>query len=166
MDAENVIQTLIGNILRREGGVVQNATEGYTTYWGQTPAWLAQWRLPIPTSRDEAAMNYRSWLEQTNLDDLCTEADALPDVVVDYAINSGEGQAIKALQSAVGVKADGLMGPKTLIALQGHDRRQVAQFVLADRLAFLGNLLARLPEKHIFAAGWLVRVAAQVRTLS
>jgi lysozyme family protein len=162
---ESVIRTVIGQVLEREGGVADVGDGKGTTRRGQTPGWLAQWRMPIPQSADDAAMNYRSWLEQTDLDALCTEDDALPDAVIDFAIHSGERVAIAALQRALRVTADGVIGPVTMTALVTCDRPHVAAQVVADRLRYLGGLLAD-PRRAIWAKGWLVRVAAQVESLA
>lgn len=162
---ESTIRSVIANVIEREGGRVQNPTEGFITYYGQTPGWLARWRLPVPHSPSEAEFNYRSWLEQTDLDALCTEDDSLPDVVIDFAIHSGERPAIRALQRALNVKPDGILGPVTMTALAVCNRPQVAAAVLADRIRQLGALLAN-PDRSVYAKGWMNRVAAQVEALA
>lgn len=164
---ESVIRTVIESVLEREGGVADVGDGKGVTSYGQTAGWLSRWRLPVPTSVDDARMNYRSWLEQTDLDALCTEDDALPDVVIDWAVHAGERVAIASLQRALKVPADGVIGPVTLTALVTCDRAHVAATVLAERLSSTMGLVASHPDKYlVFLRGWANRIAAQVRTLA
>lgn len=164
---ESVIRTVIASVLEREGGVADVGDGKGITRFGQTPEWLTRWRLPVPQSVDDATMNYRSWLEATNLDALCTEDDLLPDVVIDFAVHAGERVAIAALQRALRVKADGLLGPVTMTALVNADRMHIAACVLADRLDSTFALVTKHPDKYaVYAHGWAARLAAQVRSLA
>lgn len=164
---ESVMRTVIAQILEREGGVADVGDGKGVTRYGQTDQWLKRWRLPIPKSAAEATYNYRSWLEQTNLDALCTEDDSLPDVVIDFAVHASERPAIRALQVALGAKADGVLGPVTMTALAICNRPHVAAAVLAERMRQMGILLADDdPDRRRYAKGWLNRVAAQVEALA
>lgn len=162
-----VIDSVVRHLLDAEGGVANVGDgEGITRY-GQTRSWLERWHLPIPRSRDEAAMNYHSWIEQTNLDVLCTVDDVLPWAVIDFAVNSGERVAIASMQRALGLRADGLIGPKTMTAVIVCQRKQVAAWVLADRLELDGGLIAHHPDQYArFALGWLRRIGQQVKALA
>ena len=88
--------------------------------------------------------------------------DALPDAVkfdvFDMAVNSGVKASIRMLQRAVGETEDGLMGPRTLQAVQSMPpARLVARFNGA-RLAFM----AGLPNWPAFSRGWANRIAANL----
>lgn len=164
---DEVIDAIVKRILEREGDITQNPGEAFVTRWGQTPGWLTRWRLPVPKSRDEAAMNYRSWIEATNLDALCDEDDELPDIVIDYAVHNGEGAAIRTLQTALGVKADGILGPKTEARLASINRRALAHGVIAVRIQVDAGLIQDKPEKYLkFARGWAKRLAEQIVSLA
>ena len=85
--------------------------------------------------------------------------DALPDAaklqVFDTAVNSGVTAAIRMVQRATGETVDGVLGPKTLQALQSMPpARFVARFNGA-RLAFQAEL-ATWPS---FGRGWARRIA-------
>ena len=86
-------------------------------------------------------------------------ADALPEAVryavFDAAVNSGPRQAILWLQRAVGVKADGIIGPKTLAAVRTADPEQVLRRMLSARLRFMTDL----PTWPSFGRGWARRIA-------
>lgn len=86
------------------------------------------------------------------------QADLLPNgvdyTVADFAVNSSPNRAAKYLQRAVGVKADGVIGPKTITAAAMHSPRAVIQRVNEDRLNFLQSL-DTWPD---FGRGWQRRV--------
>lgn len=75
-------------------------------------------------------------------------------VAFDAAVNAGVRRAIIWLQQSAGVQADGVLGGKTLAALQVGNAVQLAQEALARRLDFY----ARLPGWGSFGLGWTRRV--------
>ena len=91
--------------------------------------------------------------------DVC-RCDQMPDVLryplFDAAVNSGPGQAIKWLQSAVGVKADGAIGPVTQQAVNMAAPQPTRQKMIGNRLRFMTQL-ANWPS---FSKGWARRIAA------
>lgn len=67
-------------------------------------------------------------------------------VTLDHAFNGGYGKAVAALQRALGVVVDGVVGPQTLKAALAHDPKRTAEVMLADRSA---QILERdHPEEH------------------
>lgn len=86
-------------------------------------------------------------------------ADELPEAVryavFDAAVNSGPRQAILWLQRAVGVKADGIIGPQTLAAVRAADPERLLRLILAQRLRFMTGL----PNWPTFGRGWARRIA-------
>jgi lysozyme family protein len=89
--------------------------------------------------------------------------DALPDAlklqVFDTAVNSGVRQAVKMLQRAAGADADGVLGPRTLLALQSMPALRLVSRFNGERLA----LLADLPDWPAFGRGWARRVASNLK---
>ena len=86
-------------------------------------------------------------------------AEELPEAiryaVFDAAVNSGPRQAILWLQRAVGVKDDGIIGPKTLAAVHAADPERLLRRFLSQRLRFMTNL----PNWSSFSRGWARRIA-------
>jgi lysozyme family protein len=87
------------------------------------------------------------------------KGDSLPAgvsyVVFDGAVNSGVSQAAKWLQRALGVKADGVIGPGTLAALRGvNDNDALVAKIIERRMAFL----KALKTWKTFGKGWTRRV--------
>jgi lysozyme family protein len=160
---------IIARILQREGGVADVGDGKGVTRYGQTPGWLSQFNLPIPTNETEAAENYAAWMRLTKLDQLLSDrTDTLADAVIDLAVHSGHVVAIKALQGALGVTADGVIGPVTLKAVRiDEDRRRAAAGVIAWRVIQQGNLIAQNPGKYArYAHGWARRNAEHIRGLA
>lgn len=89
--------------------------------------------------------------------------DALPDGVkfdvFDLAVNSGITTAVRLLQNAVGVAADGLLGPVTLQAVNSMPAARLVARLNGWRLAFMANT----PQFDQFGRGWARRIAANLK---
>lgn len=85
--------------------------------------------------------------------------DLVPDCVkfdlFDTAVNAGPGAAIRMLQRAVGVEDDGVIGPKTMLALSSMDPERLDKRFNGHRLDHLNNL-DTWPD---FGRGWAQRIA-------
>ena len=88
--------------------------------------------------------------------------DAVPDGLrfdlFDMAVNSGVRQAVKTLQRAVQETEDGILGPRTLQALQSMPETRLRARFNATRLAFM----ASLPNWPAFGRGWALRIAGNL----
>lgn len=86
-------------------------------------------------------------------------ADDLPPgvryIVFDAAVNSGPRQAVLWLQRALGVEADGIIGPRTLTAAYAQNAVSLRARILAQRLKFM----TALPTWPAFSRGWARRIA-------
>jgi len=153
MDFDQAFEKLLGH----EGGYVDSrADPGGETKWGVSKRSYPGEDIPNLTV-DRAKTIYRRdfWGP--------CGADALPDdlkfQVFDMAVNSGVTAAIRVLQRATGETVDGVLGPKTLQAIQSMPvARLVARFNGA-RLA----MLAELPTWPSFGRGWARRIAANLQ---
>lgn len=77
----------------------------------------------------------------------------------DFAINAGKKRAIMELQQSVGVTADGLIGPKTIAAVNAHDLNDVLLTLTAERLTFY----TALSTFSTYGKGWVNRVASNLK---
>ena len=75
--------------------------------------------------------------------------------VFDYAVNSGPSRAIKHLQEVVGTKIDGVIGPKTLAAIDRKGAKATIEALSARRLRFVQGLRTW----KVFGKGWGRRIA-------
>ena len=162
----NPLDALIERILDREGGIKDVGDGKGVTRFGQTPDWLTQFSLPSPTTREDAAINYRTWLDIVGLTSIVSSGDDLADIVIDIAVMSSAPKAVKALQACLMVKVDGVLGDVTREALVGANRAKLARLVIAWDMAYQGRLITQNPTLRAqWAAGWAERMAGHVLRL-
>lgn len=159
------LELLIAKLIDREGGIADVGDGKGVTRFGQTPTWLTQFNLTPPNTREQAAINYLSWLNIVGLTPIVMPGDGLSDIVLDVAVMSGHRQAIMALQSVLHVPTDGVPGPKTIAALAAADRRELTKLIIAWDMEFEGRIIVNNPARARDAAGWAVRLAGHVRRL-
>src|SRR5687767_2369558 len=117
MTREEAAEEILREILVFEGGIATLPGESFETRFGQTPAWLETFGLRPPKNALDAVSNYRTWLVRTGLIGVCEYPDAFALSVVDWAVHAGHVPAIKALQTRLGIQADGVFGPETKAAV-------------------------------------------------
>lgn len=76
----------------------------------------------------------------------------------DMAVNAGVGRAVRTLQQAVGETADGIIGPRTLQALNAMPTARLLARFNGRRLEHM----ASLPTWPAFGRGWARRIAANL----
>jgi lysozyme family protein len=76
--------------------------------------------------------------------------------VFDAAVNSGVLQAIRWLQRAARVEADGILGPQSLRAISLTDGHLLCRRMLGQRLKFMTDL----KTWDAFGKGWARRIAS------
>ena len=128
-------------------GVTQRVYDDYRRQHGGS---LRSVKEMTPSERD-TIYRQRYW----NL----IKGDMLPPgvsyVVFDGAVNSGVSQSVKWLQRALGIKADGVLGPATLTAVQGvNDHDALVAKIIERRFAFL----KALKTWKTFGKGWTRRL--------
>lgn len=158
----------VNKVFDHEGGYVDHPNDaGGATNMGITMAVLRKWRgSPIAKAdvremkREEAEAIYKSWYWDL------VRGDELPwgvgHVAFDAAVNSGGSQSIKWLQRAVGVKDDGILGPRTMAALQTVDAGKLIDKALDLRLATMRTMRNRNTGALLwpsFGKGWTSRIA-------
>lgn len=155
---------IVRRVLADEGGIRDVGDGKGVTMFGQTQGWLRHHGYPEPTTQAEAMTNYLRWLQDTGLIAVCAVVpDPFAHAVIDWAVHAGEGRAIKGLQSALGVRADGRIGPMTRAAIASADRGVVARKILGQRLRHVGILITDDPDRNAkYAKNWMRRIAAQV----
>lgn len=150
-------------VLVHEGGYVNHpADPGGATNKGVTQRVYDGWRRragkptrsvkQITGDEVKAIYEFQYW-DKIRADEMPAGVDY---VVFDGAVNSGPGQAVKWLQRALGVAADGVVGAVTIEALNEHpDHDALIADVMSRRLAMLKGLRTW----RTFGAGWSKRVA-------
>lgn len=82
----------------------------------------------------------------------------IAELLVDWAINSGVKTAIKGIQRIVGVDVDGVMGPKTLKAINDYPVKPLFDKLKEERKLFYENIVKKNPSQEVFLKGWLNRL--------
>ena len=94
--------------------------------------------------------------------DFWGQSDLIPDAVrfdfFDAAVNSGYVQSVKWLQRAAGASDDGVIGPKTLLAVRKSNPQQLAKRFNGHRLNAMTNMKAWDSQ----GKGWARRIAANL----
>ena len=165
MGTEERFERCLTEVLRHEGGYVDHPSDpGGATNMGITRKTLARWRKVSPWTdlpkaevvglkRDEVALIYRaSYWNACKAGDMPAGVDL---ALFDFAVNSGPDRAVRVLQAALGVAADGAVGPVTLGAVNAANPPKLINAICDRRLGFLG----RLSSFATFGRGWTRRVA-------
>lgn len=169
MSAASVI---IDAVLVREGGFVENpADRGGPTKFGITLATLTDHRAN-PCDLDDIKNLSLTEAREIYLDRYVNRpgfhllgSEPLQAVMVDTGVLSGPAAATKMLQKALGLAADGILGPQTLHEANAHDGASLGVRVSAERIRFLGELVTKDPTQAVFCHGWMNRVADQLELL-
>lgn len=84
---------------------------------------------------------------------------SIANLLIDFAYNSGVSRAIRHVQSLVGAKQDGIMGPATLSAINNFKQGQWVLFdkLKVDRIAYLHEIVKNDPKQDPNLPGWLRR---------
>ena len=151
-------ETAFDLLITHEGGFSNHPDDpGGATMYGVTEA-VARAEGYTDSMKD-LTLDFAKSVYRKRYWDAC-RCDQMPDQLryplFDAAVNSGPGQAIKWLQSAVGVKADGAIGPVTQQAVNAAAPQLTCQKMIGARLRFMTNL-ANWPS---FSKGWARRIAA------
>lgn len=166
----NALTTALELTLQFEGGFVDNKADlGGATNYGITQRTYDKFRIDnnLHTQNvkflkmDEVREIYRTRYWKPSQAELMV----LPLAVVqfDTAVLFGVGGAIKFLQEALGVTADGIFGPGTLAAFRTNNNKKTAQKIIDKRIIFHKKRVEEDPSQKIFLQGWLNR-ANQLRT--
>ena len=81
---------------------------------------------------------------------------SVAEMLVDWHINAG-GRAIQKTQAAFGLKADGIVGPLTLKALNDEDSEKVFNRIKSARILYYNRLVIENGSLRKFLRGWLNR---------
>ena len=151
-------------ILKHEGGFVNDPLDsGGMTNLGVTkrvweefvghPVSEADMRALIP---EKVAPMYK--IKYWNPSYCAVLPKGLDYVVFDHAVLSGTGRSVKTLQSCLGLVADGVIGPKTMAAINASNAKDLITKFSDARADFYQGIVARKPDQARFIKGWLNRV--------
>lgn len=120
-------------------------------------------RLPTPSVPSLSKLSYSEWLEilKTMFWDRW-QADHIADqrvaeMLVDWVWTSGS-YGITIPQKLLGVKADGIVGRKTLYAVNSRNPAELFESLRLERIAYTNRICQLRPANAKFRSGWLRRI--------
>lgn len=84
-------------------------------------------------------------------------SQSVANICVDWVWASGK-PGITRVQKILGVKQDGIVGPKTLAALNSRSPLPLFGAIKQDRIKFIDEICAKNPKNLKFKKGWLNRL--------
>ena len=157
-------EKLIPKILRWEGGFVNDPDDaGGATNKGVTIATFRKFYGKEATIEQLKRITDEQWLrifkvgywDKFKADDINDQSVA--NICVDWLYNSGI-VAIKRVQKIVGVVDDGIVGPKTIGAINAKDAEPLFFQIRAARIAFVETIVRNKPSQRKFLQGWKNRI--------
>ena len=161
----------IPTILRHEGGLADNLNDpGGITNFGVSLRWLKSKGLAGDLdhdgdvdatdirimTKDEATAFYRTfWWNQYKYGLIVAQMVATK--VFDAAVNMGAPRAHSLAQGVLGVKQDGILGPKSLGELNAMPSLKFITAYQEAMAQFYRRLVNLNPKRQEFLKGWLAR---------
>jgi len=154
-------QASLDLLLKSEGGFVNHPKDpggmtnlgmtrgAYESYLGRS---VTEQEMRSLTKADVAPVYKKNYWDAVHGDELPVGIDYL---LFDFAANAGAYQAVKTAQKALGITADGAIGPVTLKALGNVNADEfIDKFSEAKK-----NFYQSLDTFTAFGQGWLNRIA-------
>lgn len=157
---EQARKTGFSNDPRDKGGATMTGVTlgAYTTYCRRKG-------YPCPTVERLRAIPYDHWLDilksmywdRWKADQISSQSVA--EILVDWVWASGK-YGITIPQRVLGVAADGIVGVKTLAAVNARSPERLFAEIMAERKAYIDRICASRPANNKFKKGWLNRLNA------
>jgi hypothetical protein len=116
--------------------------------------------LKKPGVEDLKQIPLSHWMDisKTMYWDVCRadliRSQSVANMLVDWAYNAGNRNAVKGVQRVVNAVEDGKMGPKTLEAINARDAHALFEALREARLAYYDNVVEHAPQKKRYLEGW------------
>lgn len=157
-------------ILSHEGGYVNHPMDkGGPTNKGVT---LGTWKkygrdingdgiidendLKLISDDDAIKIMKRNYWDAVHADDI--ESQSVANLLVDWVWGSGTKQSIPIVQEMVGAKADGIIGPQTIAAINAQDSKEFFDKLHARRHLYFNRIVENNPDQETFLNGWRRRL--------
>lgn len=164
------VDRLLPYILKWEGGFVNDPADlGGATNKGVT---IATWRkvgydkdgdgdidvddLRLLTDRDvrDRVLKPHYW-DRWRADEI--KSQSVANILVDWVWGSG-AYGIKIPQRVLGVRIDGIVGSKTIAAVNAQDPRRLFELIKQERRDYIERICVTRPTNKKFKRGWLNRL--------
>jgi len=150
----DAFDTAVNFVLHYEGELAEDSRDpGGLTKFGISQRAYPNVNIRALTIDQAKEIYLQDYWDRCNCDDL---PPALSLLLFDSAVSQGPLNAIRTLQRALGVPADGVLGPITIgAAMTKPLAESIAEFVARRALRY-----ATLPMIGTFGLGWFRRLAA------
>lgn len=155
-------------ILRWEGGFVNDPDDlGGATNRGITigtySTYCKKKGYPAPTVERLKNLSEDEWAEilktmywdRWKADNI--KSQSVANILVDWVWASGTN-GIKIPQQVLGVTVDGIVGAKTLAALNARNSKELFEEIKEARVQFIEDICRKRPANNKFKKGWLNRI--------
>lgn len=162
------VRKLAPFILKWEGGFVNDPDDlGGATNMGVTigtyEAYCRKKGYPKPTVERLKNLTKEEWTEilktmywdRWKADEI--KSQSVADILVDWVWASG-AHGIKIPQRLLGVKVDGIVGPKTIAAVNAKNPRELFDMIKIARFDFIEDICRKRPTNNKFKRGWMNRI--------
>lgn len=85
------------------------------------------------------------------------ESQKIAEIIVDWCVNSGTAR-IRNVQTILGVKPDGCVGPVTLGAINGGDADELYRRIMTARRGWFERIVRNDPRQEENLQGWMNRL--------
>lgn len=135
-------------------GVTLGTYRAYCKYKGRrVPNALNLKNIPYKEWRDIVHTMYWSKWKADLIED-----QNVANMIVDWVWTSGQGIGIKRVQKILGVTADGIVGPKTVDAVNKADAKDLFTKVYNARAAHFNAIVKANPSQKKWLKGWMNRI--------
>ena len=162
------VKKLTPFLLKWEGGFVDDPADlGGATNMGVTigtyEAYCRKKGYPKPTVERLKALSKEEWTEimksmywdRWRADEIKNQSVA--NILVDWVWASG-AHGIKIPQRLLGVSVDGVVGPKTIAAINSKNPRELFDRIKMARFDFIEEICRKRPANNRFKRGWMNRI--------
>ena len=150
---------IIDDIIDREGGDIKSNDPhdrgGRTQYGISEKSNPAAWADDRVTREEAREIYERKYLKGPGFDLISNPR--LRDIMVDFGVTSGPHLAILKLQEILKVTQDGILGPKTLLALEAQESRRLINKIALERVKMAGRIVKKDPSQLKWLGGWINR---------
>jgi len=105
---------------------------------------------------DEAKKIYkRDYWDKIKGDEI--QGQAIAEVIFDFGVNAGVETAVKTAQRICRISDDGVVGDKTISALNNVKESVFMPLFIIERIRHYINICKRKPSQRVFLVGWIDR---------
>ena len=112
-------------------------------------------RLKNLSEKDWAEILKTLYWDRWKADDI--KSQSVANILVDWVWASGVN-GIKIPQQVLGVTVDGIVGTKTLAALNARNPKELFEEIKEARVQFIEDICRKRPANNKFKKGWLNRI--------